>query len=141
MKKESKVMKQEMNGITAQLNGKICSRPKEIQRKLDVTKPCKPITITIVSQIQQLLAKKSNSYHNRMLWRACCLAYFGFLRSSEFTSSSQTNFDTCTHLSLADMAVDSKIMLIIIKHSKTDQLQYNKVKTFIWVEQDTISVQ
>jgi len=62
-----------------------------------------------------------------MLWGACCLAYFGFLRSSEFTAPSQTSLDPCTHLSLADVVVDSrsspKIMSITIKHSKTDQLQ------------------
>ena len=62
-----------------------------------------------------------------MLWGACCLAYFGFLRSSEFTAPSQTFFDPCTHLSLADVAVNSrsspKLMSVTIKHSKTDQLQ------------------
>jgi len=103
---------------------------KGIQRKLAITKPKRiryPITVTIMSQIQRLLAKKPNSYRNKMLWGACCLAYFGFLRSSEFTAPSRTSFDPGTHLSLADVAVDSrsspKIISITIKQSKTDQLQ------------------
>ena len=62
-----------------------------------------------------------------MLWAACCTAYLGFLRSSEFTVPSQTTFGPSIHLSLADVAVDSrsspKINSITIKHSKTDQLQ------------------
>ena len=100
---------------------------KGIQREQATTK-CqrvrKPITITIMLQIQQILSKVP-SHHNLMVWAACCTAYFGFLRSSEFTVPSQKAFDPNTHLTLEDVAVDCrkspKIVSIIIKLSKTDQ--------------------
>jgi len=52
-------------------------------------------------------------------------AYFSFLNL--ITVPSQTTFDPSMHLSLADMAVDSrlspKIISITIKHFRTDQFQ------------------
>ena len=59
-----------------------------------------------------------------MLWAACNLAYFGFLRSSEFTVSNLASFSPEVHLSLADIAVDSydapTCLRIRLKASKTD---------------------
>ena len=60
---------------------------KGIQRE-QATMKCqrvhKPITITIMPQIEWILSKVP-LHHNLMVWAACCTAYFGFLRSSEFT--------------------------------------------------------
>ena len=62
-----------------------------------------------------------------MFWAACTLAYFGFLRSSEFTVSSLATFDPQIHLTVADVSVDSKVhstsMQVNIKASKTDPFQ------------------
>ena len=59
-----------------------------------------------------------------MFWAACCLAYFGFLRSSEFTVPSLKDFNPATHLSVQDLAVDSttapSCLQVNIKASKTD---------------------
>ena len=59
-----------------------------------------------------------------MTWAACCLAFFGFLCSSEFTVPSQDTYDSQVHLSLKDIAVDNQanpqLLQVVIKQSKTD---------------------
>ena len=59
-----------------------------------------------------------------MMWAACCLAFFGFLRSSEFTVPSQATYDNEVHFSPKDIAVDNKtnpqLLKVTIKQSKTD---------------------
>ena len=59
-----------------------------------------------------------------MLWAACCLAFFGFLRVSEFTIPSTAAYDPTCHLSLKDIAVDNRdnphLLQVAIKQSKTD---------------------
>ena len=47
-------------------------------------------------------------YNTVLLWPACCMAFFGFLRCGEFTVPSQTDYDPDTHLSLTDIALDDK---------------------------------
>ena len=55
-----------------------------------------------------------------MLWAACCLALFGFMRCGEFTSQRNSE-DT---LSASDIAVDSRenpqVLTVWIRHSKAD---------------------
>lgn len=59
-----------------------------------------------------------------MFWSACTLAYFGFLRSSEFTTPNASSFNPSCHLTLQDVAFDSHIdptcLRVHIKASKTD---------------------
>lgn len=59
-----------------------------------------------------------------MFWAACSLAYFGFLRSAEFTVPSLAAFDSNIHLGVRDIAVDSHhsptCLRVNIKASKTD---------------------
>ena len=57
-----------------------------------------------------------------MLWAACCLGFFGFLRAGEFTTNSP--FDPSIHLSVGDVQADSLVdptcFRVHIKCSKTD---------------------
>ena len=60
-----------------------------------------------------------------MIWAACCTAYFGLLRVSEFTASSCNHSNSLTDLLLSDIAIDShvapQVIRITLKQSKTDQ--------------------
>ena len=59
-----------------------------------------------------------------MLWAACCLSFFGVLRSGEFTAPEEGDFDPGQHLSYSDIAVHSlsnpKTLSVRIKQSKID---------------------
>ena len=86
-----------------------------------------PITRSIMDKIRLVLQKRADSHNNKLMWAACCTAFFGFLRCSEFTVPSQNDYDPDSHLSLSDLSVDSKIdpsmIRINIKQSKTDPFQ------------------
>ena len=62
-----------------------------------------------------------------MIWAACCLAYFGLLRVSEFTIQSPDYTNHSSDLLLADVALDSHIspqmVRLTIKQSKMDQFR------------------
>ena len=62
-----------------------------------------------------------------MFWAACCLAYFGFLRSAEFTVPNLASYSPSIHLGVADTAVDSisspSCLRVRIKSSKTDRFE------------------
>lgn len=86
-----------------------------------------PITTDIMQQIKQVLQQHPHSYNNIMMWAACCLAFFGLLRCTEFTVHSQSSYDPAVHLSYSDVAVDDRdnpsVVVISIKQSKTDPLR------------------
>ena len=100
-----------------------------------------PITIDIMVKIKVTLLRCPSKYDNVLLWAACCLAFFGFLRCGEFTVPSQNEYDPTAHLSLEDIAVDNKssptVIQVNIKQSKTDpfrqgvQLYLGKTNTDI----------
>lgn len=79
-----------------------------------------PITIDLLKVIQQSLDMKDSDHV--MLWAACCLGFFGFLRAGEFTVNS--SFDPSIHLSIGDIQADSLVnpscFKVFIKCSKTD---------------------
>ena len=83
-----------------------------------------PITVDIMSKIKTVLLQRPTEYDNILLWAACCLAFFGFLRCGEFTVPTQTEYDPEAHLSIGDVAVDStsspSTIQVTIKQSKTD---------------------
>ena len=60
-----------------------------------------------------------------MLWAACCLGFFAFLRSGEMTSPAGVTFDPDWHLTPMDVVVDSlekpSFIQVTLKGSKTDQ--------------------
>lgn len=83
-----------------------------------------PITPDILSNIKKVWDITSSEHDTVMLWAACCTAFCGFLRTGEITVPSDSRFDPCTHLSLAnvafDHATDPTQLQISIKQLKTD---------------------
>ena len=79
-----------------------------------------PITIDLLKVIQRSLDLAS--WAHVMLWAACCLGFFGFLRAGEFTTNSP--FDPSIHLTVGDVQADSLVdptcFRVHIKCSKTD---------------------
>jgi len=84
-----------------------------------------PITIQILNSIYNYFQPpQSCNVDHIMLWAAFTLAFFGFLRASEFTCNG-SSFDPTIHLYLRDITFLPNIyspshMLVSIKQSKTD---------------------
>jgi len=96
---------------------------KGIQR----TKPLKsrprlPITPYILHSISTSL--DTSAFDDCMLWAACLMGFYGFLRCAEFTTPCLSQFTSDKHLSATDVAVDNRenptMLAVKIKSSKTD---------------------
>ena len=87
--------------------------------------PRLPITPFILQKIYSIVIQDAQSPLNIMMWAACCLGYFAFLRAGKFTLQSNGQYNPEIHLSPADISVDShqepSLMRIRLKQSKTDQ--------------------
>ena len=85
------------------------------------SRPRLPITPDIMSVIRSGLPSSADG---NMIWAACCVGFFGFLRAGEFTTPSLEAYDASVHLSLSDVALDShstpSLIRLCIKASKTD---------------------
>ena len=93
-----------------------------------------PITPDILLKLRGVWEGDSRKYDSIMLWGACCLCYFGFLRAGEIAVPSEAAYDPGEHLNAADISVDSianpKLLKIKIKSSKTDPFRQG-VEIFI----------
>ena len=83
-----------------------------------------PVTIDIMLKIKAVLSRNPHKYHNIMMWAVCCIAFFGFLRCSEFTVPNHDSYDPDANLSYDDVAVDNRtcptLLTLKLKQSKTD---------------------
>ena len=84
-----------------------------------------PITTPILISIGQSLVKNACEYDQLLIWAACYLSFFGFMRSGELTVPEGTIFDPARHLTPKDIMVDDRVnptmLKIRLKTSKTDQ--------------------
>ena len=82
-----------------------------------------PITQTLLRLIHRRWSGQADNYDIVCMWAACCLAFFAFIRSEEFTCTSWAFYDH-TMLSLRDIVLDSHtnltILHITLQCSKTD---------------------
>ena len=111
----------------SQLTPRLLLVMKGIRKLTSISKPPRvrlPITTDILQGINTILSVEPDSYLNKMMWAACCMAFFGFLRSSEFTVPSQHHYNAEVHLSLSDITLDRRhspnTVCVHIKQSKTD---------------------
>lgn len=83
-----------------------------------------PITPSLLRKMRKFWEERAFDCDHIMLWAACCMCFFGFLRSGEVTVESLKAYDPGCHLSVGDVALDSltdpKVVQVRIKASKTD---------------------
>lgn len=81
-----------------------------------------PITADVLLTLGRTWSAGSleNPYNALLLWAACCLGYFGFLRAGEFTATSGVP----PSIRLADVSVDSNtapsVLKVHLRKAKTD---------------------
>ncbi len=98
---------------------KRCEAQKGVERR-----PRLPVSPGILRKLKQIWEGEPTQPNRTMLWAACCLGYFGFLRMGEMTVPSQEGYDPGVHLNNNDVQVDDtaspKVLRVSIKQSKTD---------------------
>lgn len=82
-----------------------------------------PITPSLLRKMHTVWSHDPPSYNDVMLWAACCLGFFGFMRSGEFTCPSSHNPQEAALL-VSDIGIDSRedpqVLTVHLRHSKTD---------------------
>ncbi|XP_070556635.1 uncharacterized protein [Ptychodera flava] len=87
----------------------------------DVRRPRLPITINVLRHLKESLRSWEGlcDHDKVMLWASFTLAFFGFLRVSEFTAAGPLQFDPATTLLVQDIVLSS-VLEMRLKSSKTD---------------------
>ena len=79
-----------------------------------------PILPSVLEALLEVWSANGNLLEHKMLWAACCLGFFGFMRAGEFTA---TPTQACPLLP-ADIAVDNHssptYLSVHLRRSKTD---------------------
>ena len=83
--------------------------------------PRAPVTPSLLVRIRTSLFASFRPYEDKvMLWSAILVAFFGFLRVSEYTSTHITRYEESTTLLVSDVSLGYAHVGINIKASKTD---------------------
>ena len=84
-----------------------------------------PITPVVLQILLRVWSQSPRVVDAKMLWAACCLGFFGFLRAGEFTYNPKPGEQFPPMLTARDVAVDSRSapswMSVCIRRCKTDQ--------------------
>jgi hypothetical protein len=83
-----------------------------------------PITPQILRQLKGVWGAEGEKRDHIMLWAACCMCFFGFLRSGEVTVATPGGYDPEAHLSEGDVRLGPgsppQLVQVHLKASKTD---------------------
>lgn len=83
-----------------------------------------PITPELLRKMHTTLSQQPRTFDKVMLWAACCLGLFGFMRAGEFTCQSLQPAVADTSLAAADTSIDSRdnlqVLSVHLRYSKTD---------------------
>ena len=83
-----------------------------------------PITPSLLVRMKEVWEPTGGEWDSKLLWAACCLCFFAFLRAGETTVPSDKDFDPSVHLCVGDVAIDDpaqpSMFRVTIKQSKTD---------------------
>ena len=83
-----------------------------------------PITPDILRKLKEVWLSTGDSKDTKLIWAACCLCFFGFLRAGELTVPSGSEYDPGVHLNVGDLTLDNatqpSLVRVNIKQSKTD---------------------
>ena len=80
-----------------------------------------PITPSLLVKLGSKLFSSPLKYNDKvMLWAAMLVAFFGFLRVSEYTSEYVRSYDSQFTLCWEDVSVTNPVAYITLKSSKTD---------------------
>ena len=80
-------------------------------------------------------------FNEIMLWAACCLCFFGFLRAGEITVPSERAYDKGEHLNVSDILVDSVTNPTTMKVKNPRQIPFGWESTCSLAKQETSYVQ
>ena len=82
-------------------------------------KPHIPISIVTMRLLKRYIFRSKPTNHNKLIfWSVCILAFFGFLRSSEYVSTSTSNYSK--DRTLLHVLIKKGRIHLTIKASKTD---------------------
>ena len=87
-------------------------------------RPQLPLTPPLLQAIKTCWESRAAEHDTVMIWAACCMGFFGFMRAEEFTVQSGRDTDQESCLTVSVMAVDSHnnptMVRLHLKQSKTD---------------------
>ena len=57
-----------------------------------------PITPSLLRKLKELWSASGAERDTKLMWAACCLCVFGFMRAGELTVPNEEEFDEAVHL-------------------------------------------